>query len=142
MEGRTAEDRLIDYVIALEALYGNEIDELRYRLSLRAAILLGTGMEDTGFIRELISESYKLRSKIVHGKPVKPIRVIDKEVTLNELVSQLSEYVRKSILAFMSLSAHMGSQERIIEAIEESIINDMTRSEIIAKSKLSFTGDS
>jgi hypothetical protein len=138
LEGRTAEDKLIDCMIALEALYGSEIDELRYRLSLRASILLGSGIADTSFIREIISESYKLRSKIVHGKSVKPIRIIEREITLNELVSQLSEYVRKSILAFMSLSAHMGSQEKIIEAIEESIIDGETRNEIIAKSKLSF----
>lgn len=68
IERRLYEDKLLDFMIGLEALYlpdGN--DELTLRLSLRVAFLL----EETGPKRkelfEFIKKMYKLRSKIVHG---------------------------------------------------------------------------
>ena len=63
------EDRLIDYMIGLEALYlpdGNQ--ELTFRLSLRTAFLLCTDPNERKEAYNFVKEMYDTRSKIVHGK--------------------------------------------------------------------------
>jgi hypothetical protein len=61
-------DRLIDYWIALEALLMPESDtaELSYRVSLRAAAFIGAPRERKQLFNT-IRDSYKARSKFVHG---------------------------------------------------------------------------
>jgi hypothetical protein len=87
-ERKSPEDRLIDYMIGLEALYlpdGNA--ELSFRLSMRVAFLLssGTGKKDTfNFLRKM----YDIRSSIVHGN----------KYDLNaEDIKKLEELLRKSV---------------------------------------------
>ena len=66
-ERENNEDKLIDYMIVLEALYLSEELELGFKLSHRVATLLG---EDEPKRREIFNNMrnlYALRSKIVHG---------------------------------------------------------------------------
>jgi hypothetical protein len=62
-------DRLIDAVIGLEALYlSGERDELRFRLSIRAATHIGKGdPAERRRVYTLARDAYDLRSKLVHG---------------------------------------------------------------------------
>jgi hypothetical protein len=74
-ERRTDEDRLIDYWIGLEALFSAEPGiqgELTYRLSLRLARYLREALEGRRDIRKRARDSYRLRSRIVHGDPSPP----------------------------------------------------------------------
>jgi hypothetical protein len=63
-------NRAIEGCIALEALLltENQKDELRYRTWLRAALLLGTNLNERREIKKATREFYDLRSKTVHGK--------------------------------------------------------------------------
>ena len=63
-------ERLLDVAIALEAIFLNDDDtkELTYRLSLRAARLLGKTLEERREIFSVIKQLYKFRSKIAHGE--------------------------------------------------------------------------
>jgi len=69
------EDALVDYVIGLEALLGkdDERTELSYRFRVRGAVVLaGNGRRDRKkYLRDL-RELYNLRSRIVHGQPLRP----------------------------------------------------------------------
>jgi hypothetical protein len=68
VEEDNAENKIIDFLIAFEALYLEGMDELGYRLSTRAAVLLGENDAEAAKVKEVIVEAYGLRSKIVHGK--------------------------------------------------------------------------
>lgn len=63
------EDKLIDYMIALEALYLQRegLGEFRYKMAHRAAVLLSDEKEERKKIFDMMKESYTLRSRIVHG---------------------------------------------------------------------------
>ncbi len=63
-------ESLLDVAIALEAIFLNDDDtkELTYRLSLRAARLLGKTLEERREIFSVIKNLYKFRSKIAHGE--------------------------------------------------------------------------
>jgi hypothetical protein len=63
------EDKIIDYMIGLETLYhdNGETGEVGYKLAHRASILLSDTKEKRRQLFEKIKESYRLRSKIVHG---------------------------------------------------------------------------
>jgi hypothetical protein len=62
------EDKIIDYVIALEALYLQEgTAELSYRLAHRVSVLLTKDKKERQRLFKMTGRSYDLRSKIVHG---------------------------------------------------------------------------
>jgi len=65
----SVEDRLIDAVVALEAIYLSGVnDELKFRLAVRAATHLGSDdKSERSRIFELVTNAYDLRSTIVHG---------------------------------------------------------------------------
>ncbi len=61
-------DKYIDASILLEALLLPGIyQELKFRISLRAALLMGKDEEESNKIFDIIKESYNIRSTIVHG---------------------------------------------------------------------------
>lgn len=63
------EDRIIDYMIGLEALYlrGDGMGEFRYKMAHRASILLSSCKKKRKQLFLKIKAAYKLRSHIVHG---------------------------------------------------------------------------
>jgi len=70
-----AEDRLIDYWVALEALFlpDGPPQELRYRASLRVAWFVAQGPGEREEIFRQIRDSYDARSGIVHGRNPKDV---------------------------------------------------------------------
>lgn len=63
-------DAIVDLAIAIEAILsdkGNK-DELTYRLRLRAALILGTELEERQRIKQFIRDLYNERSSVVHGE--------------------------------------------------------------------------
>lgn len=93
-ERKKLEDRLIDYMIGLEALYlPDGSHELSYRLSLRIAHLLEHTPEEKKETYNYIREMYNIRSLISHGK----------NYTLNkDDVDKLEETLRKSIYIWIN----------------------------------------
>jgi hypothetical protein len=67
------EDAILDIIIALEALILNdttapqERGEMRFRLSLRVAYLLGCSAQEMKNISGTVKKAYDLRSDVVHG---------------------------------------------------------------------------
>jgi hypothetical protein len=84
------EDRLLDYWIALEALFlADESQELKYRAANRIACYLepiGQRRLDTF---TTVSDSYKLRSTVAHGTTIKP------KHGLPTVVDQTGEILRR-----------------------------------------------
>lgn len=85
------EDRLIDYMIGLEALYlPHENQELRFRLSLRVALLLCSKPTKRKETYNFVREMYNTRSNIVHGTKHKPDLNVDE-------ISKLEDLLRRSL---------------------------------------------
>ena len=89
-------DKLLDLIIAMEALFGKD-SELSFRISQRAALLLFADADEESKIecQDTIRTLYKKRNKIVHGGSFP-------EVTFDE-IRKLKEYVRKGITVIVSL---------------------------------------
>ena len=71
------EDRLIDLMIAAEALFlgENERQEFGFRLSPRAAQYLGSSHSERRAMYESFRDAYGLRSPIIHGSELNPAKL-------------------------------------------------------------------
>lgn len=121
------EDRLIDQMIAFESLYLGYDQELKYRLALRAAFLLGRGERERKDIFSKMRKAYNLRSDIVHGN--KPVN----RQELKQIIPETEEYLRQSIQKFLSLSSEGHSLESLrqgtdkeLAKLEENILSNGT----------------
>lgn len=88
-------DRYIFLSIALEALYGEAEQELTYRYSNRAALLLGDSNQRRKTVYEDTKDAYKLRSSIMHGGTKWKIDGLK--------VWKFTEIIRETILRSISL---------------------------------------
>jgi hypothetical protein len=102
------EDRLLDQMIAFEALYLMEINaddrsEKRFRLSLRVAQFIAEGDLQLSVYNNM-KRAYDLRSEIVHGGEPKGSRQDKPESTLKSITAVTDDYLRKSLRQFLELS--------------------------------------
>lgn len=85
-----SDDRLIDYWIALEALF---LSDNQQELSFRAALRIACFVEQVGAERlaafQAVKGSYALRSKVVHGVEIEP------KHNLSNVVVQTGETLRR-----------------------------------------------
>ncbi len=102
------EDRLLDFTIGLEALFLLGLrNELGYRLSLRAAALLGDTPENRERIFNELKEAYDQRSIIAHGEnPKKNINIGGSPIPFWELVNRVEEHLRTAIKEFLVRCEH------------------------------------
>jgi hypothetical protein len=96
-----AEDKLIDLMIAFEALFlkGEKIGTSSGKIvAVACSHLLGKSDEERDKIRASLLKAYKIRSSIVHGSVYVPT-VKDNIVVndLSDIVSEIEDYLRESI---------------------------------------------
>jgi len=124
------ENKMIDYVISLEALYLRERRELKYRLSNRVAILIRTEEKEVEKIRRIIGKAYDLRSDIVHGAEIEPIKIDEKTIKPRDFASEVEEYLRRSIRSFIILSKTYKNRQTILEKLDKSLFNITLRGKL------------
>jgi len=112
------EDRFVDIMIIFEILFLTEGNaELKYRLSVRAALLLGENYGEKKYIYELFKLAYDIRSDVVHTGFVSP----KKENKLKELGMDLDELYKKLQLYLFKSIEILTDQPDIRENIEDII---------------------
>ena len=126
-EESDAENKMIDFLIAFEALCLPERDELTYRLANRVAILLGKEDAEAERTRKFMAKAYDLRSDIVHGKDVRPIKIEGKTIELNNFVQRVEGYLRESLKSFIALSKRYRNQQRVLALLDKSLIDMKSR---------------
>lgn len=110
------EDRIIDQMIAFESLYISTDEKgVKKKLSLRTAFLLRNRTDHRNKVIANMKKAYKYRSDIVHDNNP-PNRD-----TLKEVVNYSGDYLRQSILRFLSLLAKGMSIQQIRDKLKESI---------------------
>ena len=112
------EDKLIDLMIALEALYLLNTDqELGFKLAIRAAFILGKDKgksEEKEKIYKFLKNAYKIRGGIVHGNKrlEEKIKLSDgEEISAQNFILQLEDHLRQSIIHFINLSMNYEVKE-------------------------------
>jgi hypothetical protein len=97
MENKRPEDRLLDGMIAAEALFGAGSGELSYRISLRLAFAVAP------FDRSKRRHAYEVRSSVVHGsRPAAKNLVIDgSNVSVELFVNVVEDLIREAVQAMV-----------------------------------------
>ena len=114
-EKRTLSDRLIDLVIALEALFGDgDSRGIAARVATRCACLLNLPEEECSGTIGLVRKSYAERNKILHGgqrerRLMQPVQLLITEAE----VAELEDIVRKSMIAAMINSSKSSKGSRV-----------------------------
>jgi hypothetical protein len=129
------EDRLLDLIIAMEALLlrGAEQNELGYRLALRGAALFS----ENGTRKEVftnLKSAYDLRSLIVHGEREARIHRLLKrlknksgaDVSLNEFTELIEDTTRTLIRDYARLRKTVASDEELIAKLDEKILKKLS----------------
>lgn len=117
------EDRLISLMISLESLFSREIQELSYRLGLRAASLICymfEGKTPSDIFMD-IRELYKKRNFVVHGRE-------EVEVTHGD-IQRLRDYIRKAIRAFLFLAQTM-KKDDVLDLLDSSLVDEEKRTQV------------
>lgn len=130
----TPEDQLIDLVIALESLFSpSDKDELRFRISLNTALLLGKDPEDRNAIKDFVMRMYSHRSALVHGgkSPFQSGRLTMADV------ARLGDLVREALLRLVVLYVR-GQQNRqqVLNEIMQGAFNSVYLEDIRKRSDL------
>lgn len=118
------EERIIDFTIALEAMFSTSSEDLTYKLSIRASVFLANNDEEAKFFFNFIKKAYKVRSKLVHGKvnsiSLKAFIISGKNFGYADTSRELERIVRLSIIKYLNfLNDHKyKSHEDVIEAID------------------------
>ena len=99
-ERSSTEDRIIDCLIAAEAIFlaDGDAQELSYRLSHRAGSVMSTTPSEKREIFQKWRQAYRVRSQLVHGKePTLPANADGTAVTLDAFASDVESLVRRAI---------------------------------------------
>jgi len=116
-------DNIIDYVIALEALFGTkEKSRIGMRIELKSGFLVGDSKEKITKIYKFMRDLYDLRSSIVHGDEIKIPMKIGKEDYYSEyrLKSAITEIFREIISSFFD-EERIRDKREIFNIIEEKL---------------------
>lgn len=120
-ERHRVEDKIIDLLIAAEALFlsdaGDETyrGELQYRLAQRAGFLLGDDAAGRLKVYRHMKEAYRLRSKVVHGGEARPRRREGEGVvSLEEFAETTKVYVRLALRRIIDRALNPGSSGEVV----------------------------
>lgn len=103
-------ERLLDIGIAFEAIFLNDGNhqELKYRLSLRAAKLLGKTLEERRNIFHIVKNLYDLRSAIAHGGTLNDKKRNDNNKKLEQVLIHAPRILKKAIIEMILGNAPRG----------------------------------
>jgi hypothetical protein len=125
-------------MISAEALFladynkDSYFGEIRYRLSLRAALFLTTERESQKTVFRWMRAAYDLRSKLAHGgeghSTKLPKRADGSEVNLEEFVAAIQAYIRIALVKAINLAKDPTAPPNLVEWDELVFSNGSTDS--------------
>jgi len=94
------EDKLIDYMIAFEALFlrGTKITPTGHTIGIASSLIIGKNDDEREEIKDFLIKAYSIRNDIVHGSEYETEPIVrGKRYTFNDFVSKTEDYLRESI---------------------------------------------
>jgi hypothetical protein len=122
-----AADRVIDAVIALEALLGTD-QEITYKLSTRIAGILARDDDERVALFKEMRVYYDTRSKIVHGGDLK-----EKHLQVLRDLSPLMQTLRRLLVGFLRLAdgnSRFNLRKLLAEEIDSILLHSAEREEL------------
>jgi hypothetical protein len=99
---QTLEDKIIDLVIALEALYLPDAGESTFKLAVRASWHLREDRGKRAELFEVFKELYKCRSAVVHGGELKEnVPIAEETIPISKFITRTQDLCRESIKKIM-----------------------------------------
>jgi hypothetical protein len=124
-ERQRIEDRIIDLMISAEALFladynkDSYFGEIRYRLSMRAALFLANEGEAQKTIFRWMKDAYDLRSKLAHGgdshRTKLPKHLDGSDVTLDGFVGAIQTYIRIALVKAINIAKEPTAPVNLVE---------------------------
>lgn len=110
MSRKSLDDKVIDMMISSEAIFLGDNSELSYKLSLRAAALLGDDQKSKQHIISVFKKAYSLRSKIVHG--ILPVTRDHRDYQKHkDTVDERSKLINKAIKKMFEIADNKGAKD-------------------------------
>lgn len=135
--GRVNElDGLLDLVIALEALFAGDSQEIGYSLALRCSYYLEPDTEKRKAIFTRLRDIYDIRSYIVHGRASLPkkwrrLHGEDYDIAIASVVDDAEGYVRQAIRKIIA-DKHLDKFQNLISwrrFLDELVLRGSTSSD-------------
>jgi hypothetical protein len=124
IDRRRPEQRLADLVIALEGLLVERGDNLKYKLAVRTALLIGRTDEERLRVFGDMKRAYDLRSAYVHGEEVREDRI-------GTLPDDVRRYFTNAVVRFLDLPQHspegVGEKDRSRRYLDEQALRREVR---------------
>ena len=118
---RRHSNKVVDYVIALEALLTEGPGESTLKLAHRAAALCGDDDRSRLYIWDFIKEVYKFRSGVVHKSAENSIVINSKIISINDVSCSLDKIVKTAILRMGCIFDNNKSKTDIHRQLDRSI---------------------
>jgi len=117
LKPEATENKIAYAVMGLEALYlkTEEKEELSHRLAQRVAKLLSFFEEEPIKVYKVVKKAYNIRSRFVHGSPLQN----KKPQEVKEILDNIIEYLRKSILTFIQLQKE---KKEFLSLIDDALL--------------------
>lgn len=133
LQNGSSERRIANGVMGLESLFlkGGEMQELTYRLSIRAAKVLALMGYDPFKVKEVIKDAYGVRSLFVHGSHLsyKEERSLTREYgDVKRFLLLLLDYLRISVIIMMFTKME---KERFLDFIDDALIDKDKEQQLI-----------
>lgn len=109
-------DRLLDLIIALEALCSKENDAVSYRVSLRVAALVGRDAAERDSVFELVADSYSERSGLAHGRGSK----LKGDQAVREHLLKLEGVLLRTVHAFIAAEKREQHKDDVLRIIDKA----------------------
>lgn len=88
-------ERILDYMIALEASFVPERDFVSRRLRKRGAAILGGSEDEKSSLRKMLNEFYGIRSALAHGDALSPEQIMILEKKRLDFEDGVRRLIRK-----------------------------------------------
>jgi len=119
---KTNDDKLVDLIIALEALYLQKGSGNSNRLALYISWFIGADFKDRKNIYKFIRDTYRYRNHIVHGSSEKYSNKIRND--LPGAINTLKELFRKSFAKLLNIEYHKKEKLQFIRLLEDLILGE------------------
>ena len=122
-----AEDRVVDAITALEALWRIDI-ELSFKLAFRTASLLARSDDERISIYEMLTTYYRIRNKVVHGGILK-----ESQEKLMRSDEPLRTILRRTLRAFLHLATNPTEDwtlDRLYDEADSILMHTSHRTEL------------
>lgn len=115
------EEKILDAMMGLEALFLVNQPEARFRLAIRSARLLGLLNENSQSVYNTILKTYGFRSSYVHGSVIKKSRQKEASDSLRDV----QRFLRKSVIYWMMNSIHTKNAKKdFMSNLDASLISE------------------